>query len=1093
MHRMRIGWVWPLFVALALTLASQPLRVEAQAWPPFDFDLAPTHAGVKITYALQFSSRVDGPVTDLTIKVPLPPGTRFLEGGSRHPGVQVSFDGTEVTVFAAVIHRTMRDVSFVVAIDDPVQTVFVTHAWIKWSGSAPGEYTTPDVTIDITRPPLNWVWPDAVLDLGASALATADAITYSVHTRNVGWMRMWDLTVDVQLPPGVARVRTEAPSTFAAGAVGAVATFKTIELGGAVDMEPLRIVAAVDAAAGTALPAHVAARWRNEGWDVGVTYPAEGQAALSDLTVQSGLTQLVVADVAGDVPLPHNDLTGIAFVPEVDALKVVFSTVGDSVQEQDPVEFALYLDVDCNPATGEPTADGIGSDLRASAEPIYRGANLETWDAQASDWTPQRTITGHKPATSGQVMLWLPRAALPDAGRLCWAAQAESWNARRYDRYPPSDAIVSHPDMLLDLDGWAGRTDQPSSRVPPPGAQLTPLNPLVLAASALVAGDRITYTVRAENNGLLDLANLRITLPLPEGVPPAETVAAPPFSAAAGDGALVFSAPGLAPGAASPPLQVVLSAAGGEPITTRVAAVWQNTGWDVGIAVPSDGQAATGNLSVQPGVDQLAVADPLTDVPAAYYDLEGIAFMPEDDSLKVVFSTAGNLVAAQKSVELRLYLDADCDPQTGEATAGGIGSDYRVGAEPLTQLLYYEVWDGQAAAWRPYRPVRAAVSPDRNQVNVWVPFEALPAGAPLCWLATAAAWQVDDPSLGPGYDEMVSNADTRLDLARWSRGHAAATPEAGPEAAEPGVAGPEPAPGGGNAATLNLQLGALVSRDAITYSVYVDNTGASDRQALTIDLPLPAGTDLAVTEQPDDFAVAVAEDRTVSFSAPDLGAGASRVLRAGVRTPVQDGAPISTRLAATWQLGGWGADGAEPERETAVTRDLVVEAGRVQLQVVSVWNDVTPADHELAGLAFVPQGSELKIVFVPAGDVVAAGRPVEFAWYVDADCNPATGERVAEDIGAEYWAGNAPNAESLYFEVFDAATRTWSPYKSIRRGAGPDRAVIWIPRAALPAAGPLCWLAGAFAEDVAAVPYPGAGEIRSNPATRLDMATLSES
>jgi len=75
-------------VALFIGLAFTPEQVYAQ-WPPFSFYLNPIYDSGKIIYHITFSSRVDWTLSDVTFKIPLPPGTRFLEATAQ-PGTQVS-------------------------------------------------------------------------------------------------------------------------------------------------------------------------------------------------------------------------------------------------------------------------------------------------------------------------------------------------------------------------------------------------------------------------------------------------------------------------------------------------------------------------------------------------------------------------------------------------------------------------------------------------------------------------------------------------------------------------------------------------------------------------------------------------------------------------------------------------------------------------------------------------------------------------------------------------------------------------------------------------------------------------------------------
>ena len=113
---------WPKLILLAglvfsaiLLLSPQPAEAR---WPPFDFQIMPVHENGKITYSLKFSKAVEGPLTDVVFKIPLPEGTRFLEAAAQ-PSPEVQFDGREVTFFTALVHRPLETLIFTVEIIDP--------------------------------------------------------------------------------------------------------------------------------------------------------------------------------------------------------------------------------------------------------------------------------------------------------------------------------------------------------------------------------------------------------------------------------------------------------------------------------------------------------------------------------------------------------------------------------------------------------------------------------------------------------------------------------------------------------------------------------------------------------------------------------------------------------------------------------------------------------------------------------------------------------------------------------------------------------------------------------------------------------------
>lgn len=147
----------------------------------------------------------------------------------------------------------------------------------------------------------------------------------------------------------------------------------------------------------------------------------------------------------------------MTFAPEVNALEVIFSTVGDAVKEKDPTQFFLFIDADCNPDTGD-AIKGFGSEYRAGAEASQEEGDFEVWDTEANDWRFVMSITSHKPVAENNVHMWIPLDALPVNGPLCWAAEVDSWNLRNYDPYPMSDHVTSNQYTQIDLARWAKGT-----------------------------------------------------------------------------------------------------------------------------------------------------------------------------------------------------------------------------------------------------------------------------------------------------------------------------------------------------------------------------------------------------------------------------------------------------------------------------------------------------------------------------------------------------------------------------------------------------------------------------------------------------------
>ena len=430
-------------------------QVFAQ-WPPFSLVLSPSYSDGIITYNVELTNSTEAELRDVTIKVPLPAGTEFIEGQSVYPGVQITYDGTEVTIFADVVHRILNNVSFSVSVQDTNIQDFATRPWVKWSGDQPGDYLADEVTVDITQTPLDWTDPFPFFSLRTSALVDGNTITYSLYPRNEGWLRIWDLKISIPLPEGTKFVSAEAPGSFTAGFDGQQAHFTTIELADDVNLEPLRLTISIDDGVGGMVVTRAWASWKNDGWGVGTDYAPEETLATGWIVVQPQVPQLVIVDSVEDVPFDYYDLTGISFQPDGDELKANFFTVGDFTAQEDPVAFNLYIDADCQAGTGDPVTEGIGAEYAVGFVPYIQESYFEVWDQQSQTWVPQEDV--FIPAATGDsgntVSLWLPLGLVRQDGQLCWAADAISWNSGNYVPYPTPDEIIYVPDAVIVPEIW---------------------------------------------------------------------------------------------------------------------------------------------------------------------------------------------------------------------------------------------------------------------------------------------------------------------------------------------------------------------------------------------------------------------------------------------------------------------------------------------------------------------------------------------------------------------------------------------------------------------------------------------------------------
>jgi uncharacterized repeat protein (TIGR01451 family) len=430
MFKLKYNPSWLVSLMFLLILATMPASARAQQWPPFKFRLDSVYENGKITYQVQFSRQVNWTMTDVIFKIPVPVGTRFVEAGAP-PTTTFNFDGTEITFSTLVLNRSLKDTYFVVEVTDPTRTEFTTHAWISWKGEQPGDLLTDDISIDITRTPLTWEKPSSRLRLEASASVSGDVITYTFYPVNVGGRRMWDLTVNVPLPEGTTFLSAEAPSSFVSSFNGQAAIFSKLELARNSKIEPLRVQVS---SAGVTTPFVVTQAWAS--WtNVGRNVPQYEQTKTGNIIVQSDTNQQVFADNIGDAPFPSYDLTSLAFQEDGDALKTTFFTADALGPVGEPVELLLYIDSDCNAATGKPRGNR-GAEYWIRYRHQNGQAYLYSWDETQAQWTNRRSI-GAYPTEINLSTVWIPGSLMGNNQQFCWIGVA--WN--RTEAYHPSPPV----------------------------------------------------------------------------------------------------------------------------------------------------------------------------------------------------------------------------------------------------------------------------------------------------------------------------------------------------------------------------------------------------------------------------------------------------------------------------------------------------------------------------------------------------------------------------------------------------------------------------------------------------------------------------
>lgn len=406
-----VGIVILLFISL-------PGSVEAR-WPPFTFRLTPTHHEGQITYDIWFVDRLDGVFTDLTIKVPVPEGTRYVKG-SAQATTEVRFDGEEVTFFSAFLdRRSIRVASFTVEITDPEQTVFTTQPWLSWEGDLPGDYLANEVSIDISEPPpLDWTAPPrSRFHLEAKAVVMDDVITYEIYPIN--WRgRIWDADIKLPLPPGTTLLNVETSYPFVDSFDGREVTFFASELEFAYEVEPLRVQVSTLGVEDPIVVTHVWAGWKNVGRAVTRRQPLHEDTRTGDMVVQPHATQWVMPDDIGDTPFGNYDLATVAIEKGEDAFDFIFYTVDSIGPVGEPLIFIFYINNDCRG----------GLDYQAVYTHYDGHSWFQGWNDQKRGWNDPQPIEAVNPGPR-LIRLRVPFAlfqARSDTQEFCGVGRAQN-------------------------------------------------------------------------------------------------------------------------------------------------------------------------------------------------------------------------------------------------------------------------------------------------------------------------------------------------------------------------------------------------------------------------------------------------------------------------------------------------------------------------------------------------------------------------------------------------------------------------------------------------------------------------------------------
>jgi len=421
-------------------------QTELDPWPPFYFTITPTHEDGKIKYEMRFSGLVDWPMEDIRWRIPIPEGTRFVEGDAQAT-TTVTFDGDNVVFFTSVFHRPIRHAVFVLEITDPDQTVFTTNVMIDWIGAKPGQYLLENVTIDLNKESLTWGRPRYSVGLGFIAeVKPDDTVTYTLYPQNYSsYLRIWDLRINVPIPEGTTLLSMDTPAQYGVTTDGKEVYFKAAEMPKDIEIEPLRFtISTKDIPDDETISTRAWVVWKNSGWGVGWRQEVEQSYVTGDISVKPRKEQRATADLVGDVPLANYDVTNLILEDEGTNLKVTFET-RDVLQPDDPAVFLIFLDIDCRTDTGE-WRNNLGVEYRAQYQNFYKQAILTAWNFEEKRWQKFRDSTPIEyEVKPKQVTIQIPYNLLGVDKKFCWININRNDTDQYNTRYMPADRV---PDIF---------------------------------------------------------------------------------------------------------------------------------------------------------------------------------------------------------------------------------------------------------------------------------------------------------------------------------------------------------------------------------------------------------------------------------------------------------------------------------------------------------------------------------------------------------------------------------------------------------------------------------------------------------------------
>ncbi len=265
------------------------------------------------------------------------------------------------------------------------------------------------------------------VQIDLSAVISGNDIVYTLYATNVTDQPLWDLNLRVPLPEGAMLLSAQASSRFVVDFEEGVVSFYVSDLEPKVKSGPQRVRIVVPGDADTVATTHVEASWRYMDSIMRQSSAFLASVETSPVSMFLGTSRQVIADMVGEVPLRHVDLTGVVIQQEGSLYRVDLQLDGPLGPVGETAEYIVYVDSDCSAATGR-SRGILGAEHRVQYRHDRGRADLSTWvvaDGDRGQWLLTGSIAVNSPAGSQTISLWIPSVLMVDSSQFCWLVETE--------------------------------------------------------------------------------------------------------------------------------------------------------------------------------------------------------------------------------------------------------------------------------------------------------------------------------------------------------------------------------------------------------------------------------------------------------------------------------------------------------------------------------------------------------------------------------------------------------------------------------------------------------------------------------------------